>query len=107
MAALLHEALARGVTADYAARLLPAFPMADQESALSAREQSLLLAKPLSERELEVLHLLARGASNQEIADELTITLSTARKHVSNIISKLGVKNRTQAVSRGRDLGLL
>ena len=63
--------------------------------------------EPLSERELEVLHLLASGASNQEIAEALTIALTTAKKHVSNIIGKLGVSNRMQAVARGRDLGLL
>ncbi len=65
------------------------------------------LVEPLSERELEVLRLLASGASNQEIASHLSIAVTTAKKHVSNILGKLGVNNRTQAVSRGRDLGLL
>ncbi len=107
MAALLHRALARGVTSDYTARLLAAFPSVDQEVHSSPPPVPFPFNEPLSERELEVLRLLASGASNREIADELSIALSTARKHVSNIIGKLGVHNRTQAVSRGRDLGLL
>jgi ATP-dependent transcriptional regulator len=61
----------------------------------------------LSEREQEVLHLLAQGASNQEIAQTLFITLSTSKQHVHSILSKLGVGNRTQAVARARTLGLL
>ncbi len=65
------------------------------------------LLNPLSARELEVLHLLARGASNQEIAEALVITLDTVKRHVSNILSKLGASNRTQAVSLARALGLL
>ena len=65
------------------------------------------LLDPLSTREQEVLHLMARGASNQEIAETLVITLDTVKRHVSNILSKLGASNRTQAVSRVRELGLL
>ena len=107
MAALLHRALARGVTPDYTASLLAAFTSVDQEVQSFPPPVPFPFNEPLSQRELEVLHLLAGGASNQEIAEELSIALSTARKHVSNIIGKLGVHNRTQAVSRGRDLGLL
>ncbi len=66
-----------------------------------------LLPKPLSERELEVLQLLVHGASNQEIAQELVIVLDTVKRHVSHIFSKLGVKNRVQAVKQARVLGLL
>jgi LuxR family maltose regulon positive regulatory protein len=107
MAALLHHVLSRGVTADYTSRLLSAFPSADRRFQPSPPLAIHSFSEPLSERELEVLRLLASGASNQEIAEDLSIALTTARKHVSNIISKLGVHNRTQAVSRGRDLGLL
>jgi LuxR family maltose regulon positive regulatory protein len=107
MAALLHRALSRGVTADYIARLLAAFPSIDQGIQPYPPPVTFPFNEPLSERELEVLRLLASGASNQEIAEELSIALTTARKHVSNVIGKLGVNNRTQAVSRGRDLGLL
>ena len=73
-------------------------------SRLSLRQP---LLDPLSARELEVLHLLAQGASNQEIAKELVVTVDTVKRHVSNILSKLGANNRTQAVNQARELGLL
>ena len=65
------------------------------------------LVDPLSERELEVLHLLAAGASNEEIAEHLVIAVGTAKRHVSNILAKLAVSNRTQAVARAREVGLI
>jgi LuxR family transcriptional regulator, maltose regulon positive regulatory protein len=61
----------------------------------------------LTARELEVLELLAGGRPNQQIAEELVVTLDTVKKHVSHILDKLGAANRTQAVARARDLGLL
>ncbi|HEY7131110.1 MAG TPA: LuxR C-terminal-related transcriptional regulator [Candidatus Limnocylindrales bacterium] len=63
--------------------------------------------EPLSERELEVLDLLAAGRSNQEIADELFVTVDTVKKHNTHILGKLGASNRTQAAARARELGLL
>jgi LuxR family transcriptional regulator, maltose regulon positive regulatory protein len=65
------------------------------------------LIEPLTTRELEVLELLARGRQNQRIAEELVVTLDTVKKHVSHILDKLGAANRTEAVARARDLGLL
>jgi LuxR family maltose regulon positive regulatory protein len=65
------------------------------------------LMEPLSDRELQVLGLLAAGRSNQQIADELVVVLDTVKKHVSHILDKLGAANRTQAVARARALGLL
>jgi LuxR family maltose regulon positive regulatory protein len=65
------------------------------------------LVEPLSDRELEVLGLLAAGRSNQQIADELVVVLDTVKKHVGHILDKLGAANRTQAVARARALGLL
>jgi DNA-binding NarL/FixJ family response regulator len=62
---------------------------------------------PLTRRELDVLHQLAVGKSNQEIADELVLALNTVKKHVANIIRKLGVANRTQAVMLAREKGWL
>jgi LuxR family transcriptional regulator, maltose regulon positive regulatory protein len=65
------------------------------------------LIEPLSARELEVLGLLAAGKPNQAIAEELVVTLETVKSHVAHILGKLGVANRTQAVTRARELGLL
>jgi LuxR family maltose regulon positive regulatory protein len=65
------------------------------------------LLDPLSERELEVLQLIAAGASNEEIAEQLVIAISTVKRHVSNILGKLTVSSRTQAVARAQALGLL
>jgi len=67
----------------------------------------LSLLDPLSERELEVLHLIANGDSNYEIAEQLVVAVSTVKRHVSNIFSKLAVISRTQAVAQARKLGLL
>jgi LuxR family transcriptional regulator, maltose regulon positive regulatory protein len=64
------------------------------------------LSEPLTTRELEVLKLIEAGCSNQEIAERLVISIPTVKRHISNIYAKLGAKNRTQAVSVGRDLNL-
>jgi DNA-binding NarL/FixJ family response regulator len=71
----------------------------------SAPQQDLL--DPLSLRELEVLHLMVQGATNAEIALTLALAVEAIKRHVSNILSKLGVANRTQAAVRAHDLGLL
>jgi len=65
------------------------------------------LLDPLSLRELEVLHLMAQGATNGEIALALALAVETIKRHVSNILSKLEVGNRTQAAARAYELGLL
>ena len=63
--------------------------------------------EPLTDRELEVLRLIAAGKRNREIARDLVVTLDTAKKHVSHIFAKLGAANRTEAVAQARDLGLI
>ena len=65
------------------------------------------LIEPLTGRELEVLRLVAAGRSNQDIARELVVTLDTVKKHVSHILGKLGGSNRTEAVTRARELDLI
>lgn len=64
------------------------------------------LVEPLSEREREILRLISQGASNREIADKLFITEGTVKNHVSNILGKLDVRDRTQAALKARELGL-
>jgi LuxR family maltose regulon positive regulatory protein len=65
------------------------------------------LIDPLTGRELQVLAMLAVGEPNQAIAGELFVTVFTVKKHVSHILGKLGAANRTEAVARARDLGLI
>jgi NarL family two-component system response regulator LiaR len=61
----------------------------------------------ISDREFEVLELLASGLSNQEIADKLFVSLNTIKTHSSNLYSKLGAKRRTQAIEKARNMGIL
>jgi LuxR family maltose regulon positive regulatory protein len=109
MAGLLYEALGRGIAPDYARRLLAAFPMPEPEQVGPPETQGPQpdLIEPLSERELEVLHLMAEGLTNPEIASRLLVSLHTVKTHARNIYGKLGVHNRTQAVTRARSLGVL
>ncbi len=109
MARLLREALARGVRPEYVRRLLAAFPADDAGRAASPATSIAggRLAEPLSSRELEVLALIARGLSNEEIAARLYLSLHTVKAHARSIYAKLGVGSRTQAVARGRALGYL
>ena len=76
-------------------------------SSLVPSAQMAQLVEPLSERELEILALIARGASNNEIADQLFIAEGTVKNHVTHILGKLGVRDRTQAALKARELGLL
>jgi len=65
------------------------------------------LAEQLTVRELDVLRLLATGAPNPRIAEQLVVSLDTVKKHVSHVLGKLGAANRTEAVTRARQLGLI
>jgi len=111
MASLLRRANAAGFQPHeaYIDHLLDAFAAEpSQATALSARGfASAQLIEPLSDRELEVLQLIANGLSNQEIADRLIIAEGTVKKHIHNIFGKLDVRRRTQVVLRARELGLL
>jgi LuxR family maltose regulon positive regulatory protein len=109
MARLLHEALAHVVERAYIRRLLAAFPVveAHQTTTPPLRGAEFEWVEPLSEREREVLHLIAEGLSNQEVAARLYLSLHTVKVHARNIYAKLGVTNRTQAVARGRALGIV
>jgi LuxR family maltose regulon positive regulatory protein len=109
MADLLRHAASRGLAPVYIATLLA--DMGESESPAKADrpvpDHHQPLFDPLSDREQEVLQLLAAGLSNPEIADELYIAVSTVRSHCKNIYSKLDVHNRWDAVQRGRELGLV
>ena len=73
----------------------------------SAQSKASDLAEPLTVREVEVLRLIASGMRNQEIADNLFISLSTVKRHIANGYGKLGVSNRAEAVARANELNLL
>jgi LuxR family maltose regulon positive regulatory protein len=87
----------------YANKLLAAFPL----TGMLVPPQLEPHLEPLSERELEVLRLIATGASNRDVADTLVVAVTTVKKHVSNILSKLNSSSRTQAVAEARALGLI
>jgi LuxR family maltose regulon positive regulatory protein len=106
MAQLLSEALARGIQPEYCRTLLAAFDIEARSHAVDARpDQSLI--EPLSQRELEVLRLIAQGLSNREISDRLYVALDTVKGHNRKIFGKLDVQRRTEAIARARELGLL
>ena len=86
-----------------AAKLVAEFARLDQLPEPKAQP----LIDPLSTRELEILALVAEGASNKEIAAQLFIAEGTVKNHVTNILSKLGVRDRTQAALKARELGLI
>jgi len=98
------------VPRDYLGRLAVAFEQAGAPVFPATKPGAVMvpgLVEALSARELEVLALLATGKSNRAIAEELVVTLDTVKRHVTNLFNKLGVANRTQAVARARELGLL
>jgi DNA-binding NarL/FixJ family response regulator len=87
-----------------AAKVVARFAQLPEEGGGAARQP---LVVPLSERELEVLRLLADGGSNREIAGALFLAEGTVKNHVSNVLAKLGARDRTQAALRARALGLV
>jgi len=117
MAALLGRLIASqrsgqaaaGISLGYLARLQRAFDAAnatpDPQRGTAAAVPGIV--EPLTRRELEVLGMLAAGQSNQAIAGRLVIALDTVKKHVSHVLGKLGAVNRTEAVARARELGLI
>jgi LuxR family maltose regulon positive regulatory protein len=116
MAALLgrldaagQDTVARRVPAAYLARLLRALDRPQPAPAHGSAAATAVpgLPEPLTARELDVLRLLAAGRSNQRIAHELVVTLDTVKKHVSHVLGKLSAANRTEAVTKARQLGLI
>ncbi|KAA3655833.1 MAG: helix-turn-helix transcriptional regulator [Chloroflexi bacterium] len=109
MTGLLKEALARGIAPGFVQRLLTATPADKPEQPIlpQYQPQSVEWLDPLSDREVEVLQLIAEGLTNPEIATRLFLSLNTIKVHSRNIYSKLDVHNRTQAVTKARALGIL
>ena len=111
MARLLKEAAETSKVPAYIAKLLAAFqnePQAGEEkSALSHASLVKPVSEPLSQRELEVLRLIAGGLSNHEICERLFLALDTVKGHNRRIFEKLRVQRRTEAVARARELGLI
>ena len=108
MAQLLSEAAAHGIMPDYVGKLLAVFEAEEQKSAdKSVLPPAQPLIEPLSQREMEVLRLMAQGLSNREISEQLFLALSTVKGHNRIIFDKLQVQRRTEAVARARELGLL
>jgi LuxR family maltose regulon positive regulatory protein len=104
MAQLLSEANAQGVKPNYVSKLLAVLEAEKQQPDLLPAQE---LVDPLSKRELEILALIATGLKNKEIAEQLFISLNTVLYHIKNIYNKLGVKKRTLAIIKARELNLL
>jgi LuxR family transcriptional regulator, maltose regulon positive regulatory protein len=107
MAQLLAATAARGNRPAAIGALLEALEAERRDSAEQASPAAQPLSEPLSQRELEILRLIAAGRSNGEIGAELFLALSTVKGHTRNIFGKLQVQRRTEAVARARELGLL
>jgi len=108
LAELLSEAATQGIMPQLVSKLLMAFETAGmQDETESIHPPTQLLIEPLSERELEILRLIAQGLSNREIAERLFLALNTVKGHNRRIFNKLQVQRRTEAVARARKLDLL
>ena len=92
---MIAPSVARKVVAEFA-RLTPASPQTAQS-----------LPEPLSEREIDILKVLAQGHTNKEIAERLHLAEGTVKNYVTSILQKIGARDRTQAALRARELGLL
>jgi LuxR family maltose regulon positive regulatory protein len=103
MAQLLYQASLQGIYPKFCSQILEHFSRPIQPHQDSQDE----LIEPLSSRETEVLVLIAKGYTNQEIGQELHLSLYTIKSHARNIFGKLGVKNRTEAVAKARLIGIL
>ena len=103
---LLHQAYAARITPDYVNLLLAAFDREAKDQLVEAGTTSGLV-EPLTEREIDVLKLLAQGCSDKKIAESLVIARETVHKHLKNIYGKLEVHSRTEAIIRAHELGIL
>ncbi len=100
---ILRTAVQKGITPEYAGRILTILGTNPKVTTTKVPA----LAEALSDREIQVLRLVTAGLSNREIAERLYITTGTAKTHLHNLCGKLGVRNRTEAAARARELDLL
>jgi LuxR family maltose regulon positive regulatory protein len=107
MAVLLRDAGAHGIRSEYVASLLSHFGLPAHPEPVTPSSGIHRLPDALTERELQVLRLLAAGRSNQEIADELVVAIGTVKRHINSILGKLHAQSRLHAVARARELHLL
>ena len=104
---LLHKAQQHGLAPEYVAKLLMAAGKTRSKASHQQAPQISPLVEPFTAREIDVLRLVLAGASNREIARQLTVSGNTVKKHISNIYSKLNVQSRAQAVAKAQMLQLL
>ena len=104
---LLRHAVAAGISSTYLRRLLSTREERTHSVSVPPRAPDAALQEPLTAREAEIIRLVAAGMTNQEIADQLVISLPTVKRHIANAYGKLGVGHRTEAVARANELGLL
>lgn len=98
----LKEAARLGFSPDFIGKILAAI-----EGSMPQVQRTDALPEQLTEREMEVLHLLAAGLSNRQIAEQLVVSLGTVKSHIHHIFGKLEVSSRTEAAARARDIGLI
>jgi len=106
MGVLLRRAAAKGIAVEYVSKLLATLET-EGNGELHTPHGVEPLIEPLTSRELEVLRLMAAGLKNREIAEELVVVVGTVKAHIGSIYGKMDVSNRVQAISRGKELGLL
>lgn len=107
IAKVLYSCIQQEIQTAYCSKILDEFASSQPAGTSMDVSAQPALVEPLSSRESEVLHLIAEGHTNQEIAGLLHLSLYTVKSHARNIFSKLGVKNRTEAVARARLVGIL
>ena len=108
LARLLREAARQGIARDYIKQILAVIGASEHgETPVVSSKGIKIGQETLSERELEVLRLMAVGASNKEMADQLVVTVGTIKSHINHILGKLDAHNRLEAVARARELGLI
>ena len=116
MADLLKRLLKQNIAVDYIGKILAAFGDEEPEAVPDVSESKPAakpsvrlqpLVEPLTNRELDILDLLAQRLQNKEIADKLFISTETVKSHLNNIYQKLNVSNRRDAFERAKSLGIL